>query len=190
MNLERLDYIRFSCLELIANEVYEKEIAGNVVELGVYKGHFAASINVVFPDRKLYLFDTFEGFHNKDKGTELTNNFSNAKQSFSDTSTEYVLSQMIHQRNCIVKKGYFPETAHGLEDVFCFVSIDADLYDPIYSGLQYFFPRLSKGGYIMVHDFNNDEYKGSRQAVIKFCQETNIGYVPVADIGGSVIITK
>lgn len=190
MPLERLDYVRLSCLELAAFEIYSKGIAGNVAELGVYKGDFAASINQVFNDRKLYLFDTFEGFHDNDKGTEVSNNYSDATQDFSDTSVEHVLAKMPNKQLCIVRKGFFPETAQGLEDTFCLVSIDTDLYAPIYAGLQYFYPRLAKGGYIMVHDFNNDQYKGARDAVYKFCSEMNIGYVPIGDIGGSVIITK
>jgi O-methyltransferase len=47
---------------------------------------------------------------------------------------------MKYKENCIVRKGYFPETAEDLEDEFVFVSIDADLYEPIYNGLCYFYP--------------------------------------------------
>ena len=46
--------------------------------------------------------------------------------------------------NCIVKRGVFPESAEGCtEERFAFVSIDADLYNPIYEGLNFFYPRLS-----------------------------------------------
>ncbi len=190
LSLERLDYVRRSSLELAASEIYENKLIGNIAELGVYKGDFAKDINSVFSDRKLYLFDTFEGFDERDRITERKNTFSSADQDFSDTSTEYVLSRMPHRENCIVKKGFFPQTAEGLEDNFVFVSIDTDLYEPIYKGLQYFYPRLVKGGYIFVHDFNNDEYKGAKEAVKKFCAEAGIGFVPIADVGGSAIISK
>ena len=55
---------------------------------------------------------------------------------------------MAHPDNCIVKQGFFPETATDVEDTFCFVSIDTDLYEPIYQGLKFFYPKLEKGGYI------------------------------------------
>jgi O-methyltransferase len=42
----------------------------------------------------------------------------------------------------------------------------------------------------MVHDFNNLNYKGVREAVLEFCREKGISYVPIPDIGGTVIITK
>jgi O-methyltransferase len=70
------------------------------------------------------------------------------------------------------------------------VSLDADLYDPIYAGLSFFYPRLVKGGYILIHDFNNDNYKGARRAVEQFCSEQNVNFVPLPDSGGSAIISK
>jgi O-methyltransferase len=190
INTGRLDYVRYSTLELIAHEIYNNNIQGNVAEVGVYQGDFAKDLNVAFPDRKLYLFDTFEGFNEKDISTENINNYSTGVQNFKDTSVETVLKKMLYRAQCIIKKGYFPESAAGLEDNFCFVSLDADLFEPIYAGLRYFYPRLAKGGYIFIHDFNNDEYKGSREAVIKFCTETGCIYTPIADIGGTAIIGK
>ena len=38
----------------------------SVAEGGVFRGDFAKYINKVFPDSKLYLFDTFEGFDSRD----------------------------------------------------------------------------------------------------------------------------
>jgi O-methyltransferase len=190
IDLRRSDYIRLSTLELIAEEIYQKNITGNVAELGVYKGDFAKDINAVFPDKKFYLFDTFEGFDNRDIAKEVEAGFSDGKQDFSDTSVEAVLAKMSNPGNCIVKKGFFPQSAEGVSDTFCFVSLDTDLYEPILAGLEFFYPRLSSGGYIFVHDFNNEEYKGARQAVVEFCDKMKIGFTPIADIGGTAVIAK
>jgi O-methyltransferase len=184
------DKIRISTLELVSYEIVKKQISGAIAELGVYKGKFARFINHYFPDRTFYLFDTFEGFDERDVAKEKQEAFSTGTQNFADTSVQAVLHQMPFPEKCVPKKGFFPGTATGVDDKFVFVSIDADLYDPIYSGLQFFYPRLQKGGYIFVHDFNNDSYKGSRQAVEKFCQDENINFVPIPDVGGSAIITK
>jgi O-methyltransferase len=184
------DYVRHETLGLCFEELKAKQVKGNLAELGVYKGDFSKKINLLFPDRKLYLFDTFQGFDKKDVAKEQSNDYSTGTQDFSDTSVSLVMGKMKYPENCIVRQGFFPETANGLEDTFCFVSLDADLYDPILSGLGYFYPRLERGGYIFVHDFNNEEYKGAREAVVKFCKDNNIGYTPIPDIGGSVIITK
>ena len=93
-------------------------------------------------------------------------------------------------QQCIIKQGYFPNTVIDLQEVFAFVSIDADLYDPIYAGLNYFYPLLSKGGCIFIHDYNNDGYKGAKQAVRQFCSENNISFLPLPDSAGTAIIMK
>lgn len=185
-----LDFVRYESLELCANEIKLKNVEGNLAEVGVYKGNFSEKLNKLFPERKLYLFDTFEGFDQRDVLAEKRDNYSTGEQNFSNTSVELVLSKMTKKENCIVKKGFFPETAAGLEDNFCFVSLDADLYQPIYEGLHFFYPKLELGGYIFIHDFNNEGYKGAREAVVKFCTELKIGYTPIPDNGGTAIISK
>jgi O-methyltransferase len=184
------DHIRLSTLELISFEIKKKGLPGNLAEVGVYKGKFARYINEFFPGRKLYLFDTFEGFDQRDTAEERSKNYSPGTQDFSDTSVASVLKQMPIPDHCIPVKGFFPESAKGIDDSFVLVSLDADLYDPIYAGLNFFFPRLVNGGYILIHDFNNDNYKGARKAVEQFCSEQNINFVPLPDSGGSAIISK
>lgn len=184
------DYIRLSTLELTSFEINKRNLKGNVAELGVYKGKFAKHINKYFPDRSLYLFDTFEGFDERDVKSEKQHNYSTGAQDFSDTSVESVLQSMPFREKCIAVKGFFPESAKNIDDVFVFVSLDADLFEPIYNGLQYFYPKLANGGYIFIHDFNNDHYTGARKAVEQFCSEQNISFVPIPDSGGSAIISK
>jgi O-methyltransferase len=184
------DYIRLATLELVSNEINSKNLQGNVAELGVYKGKFARYLNLYFGERRLYLFDTFEGFDERDVQVEKKEGFSSGSQSFADTSVESVLKLMPHKENCIPVKGFFPESAKNIQDQFVFVSIDTDLYEPIYEGLKFFYPLLASGGYIFVHDFNNDNYPGTRKAVEKFCAEKNISFVPLPDLAGSAIICK
>ncbi|HWB26124.1 MAG TPA: TylF/MycF/NovP-related O-methyltransferase [Chitinophagaceae bacterium] len=184
------DYIRLSSLELVSHKINSNNITGNVAEVGVFRGDFASFINGYFPGRKLYLFDTFEGFDKRDISVEKQNDFSEGNQDFSNTSIDIVLKKMPYPEMCIPQKGYFPETAKDLEDIFVFISLDTDLYQPIYDGLKFFYPRLAKGGYIFVHDFNNDSYKGAKKAVEQFCAEQDISFVPIADICGTCIITK
>lgn len=185
-----LDGIRLSALELISYEIKKRELIGNVAELGVYKGKFARYINQYFPDRILYLFDTFEGFKESDVEKEKQQNFSMGDQNFRDTSVEFVMNQMPYPDKCKPYKGFFPDTAQNVDDKFVFVSLDADLYTPLYAGLQFFYPKLVRGGYIFVHDFNNDHYKGARKAVEDFCEEHGIAFMPLPDSGGSAVIMK
>jgi O-methyltransferase len=184
------DYIRLSSLELVSHEIHLHKLKGSVAELGVYKGKFAKYINQYFSDRPFYLFDTFQGFDTRDISSDRSKNFSTGDQNFSDTSVQSVLKRMPFPEKCIPVKGFFPDSAHDVEDRFVFVSLDADLYEPIYQGLHFFYPRLAEGGYIFVHDFNNDAYNGVRQAVEKFCSERSIGFTPLPDSGGTAILTK
>lgn len=184
------DYVRYSSLELIAQEISDNSVKGNVAELGVFQGEFAQRINEAFPDRKLYLFDTFEGFDNKDLKTEHKNKYTKKVDDFSHTGVDLVLNKMKHRKKVVIKKGYFPDTTKGVTDTFAFVSIDTDLYEPIYSGLEFFYPRLAKGGYIFIHDYNNENYSGAKVAVRKFCKKNKISYFPLSDASGSAVILK
>lgn len=188
-NYEKIDIQRSTMLKAVAHEILKRNIVGNVAELGVYQGDFSKIINELFPDRLLYLFDTFDGFVQKDLIGEQKLTHANVSM-FKDTTVNLVLSKMVNKNNCKIIKGYFPESAAEIEDSFALVSIDADLYKPIYEGLVYFYKRLTRGGYILIHDFNNTYFSGARKAVEKFCEEMNIGYVPISDYAGSVIITK
>ena len=183
------DLIRYQMLKLVADEINSKKIKGCVAELGVYKGDFAKKINYCFSDKTLYLFDTFSGFDKRDVDIEKRWNNNANENDFTNNNVGLVLKKMKYPENCIVKKGWFPETSENIEDKFAFVSIDTDLFEPIYQGLLYFYERLEKGGYIFVHDYNGKLY-GAKEAVQKFSQEFNIPYVPLCDLCGSVVFTK
>jgi O-methyltransferase len=97
---------------------------------------------------------------------------------------------MKYPESCIVKKGYFPETTTDVEEEFVFVSIDVDLYEPIYNGLVFFYPRLQHGGYIFVHDYNNASFDGAKVAVQRFAREFKIPFFPLSDGCGTAVFVK
>ena len=190
-------YVRLATLQLLAEQVVKNNVFGDMAELGVHRGWFAAPMNELLPDRKLHLFDTFEGFTKEDIDFEKNNGYlmsiNTEAGAFSDTSVDYVLSKMKAPQNCVVHKGYFPDTANEIPDDirYCLVSIDADIYKPIYAGLYYFYEKLSPGGYIMVHDYNQmNKWAGATEAVDRFCMERKLCFVPIPDECGSVVFTK
>lgn len=184
------DFVRYSSLELIAHEIKEKKLVGSVAELWVYQWDFAAKINELFPDRDFYLFDTFQWFSHKDTHIEQQESYSTGKQDFSCTSVDLVLQKMKHPAQCVIKQWYFPDTTEGVADSFVFVSLDPDLYKPIYDGLCFFYPRLVKWWYIFIHDYNNSGYKWAKKAVHQFCDEHNISFFPLSDNWGTAVIGK
>jgi O-methyltransferase len=78
----------------------------------------------------------------------------------------------------------------GINDYLSIVSIDVDLYEPMYKGLNYFYDKLNYGGYIMLHDYNNKGYNGVKNALRKFSEERKVSYFPLCDSYGSAIIMK
>lgn len=185
------DFCRIMSIQLAAQRIVERRVPGAIAELGVYRGELAAILNRLFPDRTLYLFDTFEGFSQNDLSDGQEGKHSQAAVGdFQDTSLDMVLSRMAYPDKVIVRKGYFPATTEGLDDSFAFVSLDVDLYKPTLAGLNYFYPRLAKGGCIFIHDYNNRRYKGVRSAVEEFVDATGAPLVQIPDFAGTAILPK
>jgi len=180
---------RLSAIECIEREIYRNNIAGAVAEAGVYRGYTAMHINYLFPDRKLYLFDTFEGFHEDDQREDDKNDRYNLKIDYSDTTEAVVLGNMRFPKNCIVKKGWFPESAKDVNETFAFVRLDMDLYEPILAGLRFFYPKMSKGGYIAIHDCRSKNFAGARDAIEDFCREEHINFMCMPDGLGTAVIS-
>ncbi|MFZ1083315.1 MAG: TylF/MycF/NovP-related O-methyltransferase [Candidatus Kryptoniota bacterium] len=145
------DPVRFGTIFLSLKKIDEDNISGSIAECGVYKGVLSKFLHAVFPNRKLYLFDTFQGFDPRDISAA-------SDDRFKDTSEESVLHHIGDTNNVIVRKGYFPETAIGLEsENFSFVMVDFDKYEPTLAALAFFYPRVQRGGFIFVHDYNSPE---------------------------------
>jgi O-methyltransferase len=145
------DPVRYGTLLLALEQIIADQVPGALAECGVYKGHLSKFIHAVLPDRKYYLFDTFQGFDTRDSltGGDLR---------FRDTSEEEVLDYIGDRRNIVIRKGYFPQTAAGLDDErFAFTVIDFDKYEPTAAALEFFYDRTSPGGFVVVHDYNNPE---------------------------------
>jgi hypothetical protein len=144
---------RIKWLKDYSKYVMERKIEGAIAECGVFVGNFAYHINKYFSDRTLYLFDTFEEFNEQDFEKEHSfndpgfenGNFS-SKITFKGSNENYVLSKMPYPEKCIIKKGYFPDTTKDLREIFCYVNLDMDLYQPMLSGLRYFYPCMTRGG--------------------------------------------
>ena len=185
--------IRSATLCRLAQRLKQQEIPGSIAELGVYKGDLAVKLNALFPECPLHLFDTFEGFDHRDIQKEETGGYSNAREGdFSDTSEQAVRDRLPYPEKAVFHKGYFPGTAKGLEEeLYALVSIDADLYAPILAGLTYFYPRLARGGAILLHDYNNGRFKGAGQAVTDYEKEHGpLLLTPLCDLHGSAVILK
>lgn len=190
------DYFRYRTFEFVAEEILAARVEGSVAELGVFKGLFSALINEKFADRKIYLFDTFEGFDVAEAESEIK--LGRCDETFvlahKDTSIEIMLHNLPNPGQAVVCKGLFPEsvTDDARAEKYAFVSIDVDFEESTYQGLQFFYPRLTEGGYIFIHDYNTYYLDGIKRAVERY--EETMGFrlkkVPLADRAGTLIIMK
>jgi hypothetical protein len=115
---DAVDNQRCMTLKALAQEIKYNNVQGNVAELGVYKGDFSKIINSLFPDKILYLLDTFEGFDQSDIAFEKNENLSSATitTTFKDTSVDLVLQKMPFKENCRIIKGFFPESLQYIDN--------------------------------------------------------------------------
>ena len=184
------DYVRVKTLEALCLRL--SGVPGAAAELGVYQGAFARCINALLPDRKLYLFDSFEGFDSREALREkalrpLGQGF---LESHKNTSAEKVLRALPHPEQAVLMPGLFPASLNGLEERFALVSLDVDLEESTLAGLRYFYPRLSPGGYLLLHDYHSPKLPGVRAALDRYEAELGrrLPAVPLCDANGSLIL--
>jgi O-methyltransferase len=140
------------------NEAYQifmavvrtKKVDGDIAEVGVYQGASAKLICEAKGDKTLHLFDTFEGLPDL---SEIDAPKSFHKGQFL-AAFEDVKSYLKEYPNVQFYRGLFPSTAQPVEGkMFSFVNLDVDLYESTSSCLKFFYPRMNKGGVIMMHDY-------------------------------------
>ncbi|HKO13749.1 MAG TPA: TylF/MycF/NovP-related O-methyltransferase [Acidobacteriaceae bacterium] len=192
MNLQPWDCVRRDMLVLLLRGVEERQVSGDFAELGVYRGSTARLIHRYAPARILHLFDTFTGFDRADVALERAAESPRGTPAyFSNTSLAKVVDVVGEPRHTVLTHpGRFPDSIPPelSSRSFAFVHLDADLYAPIRSGLEFFYPRLSRGGVLVIHDYN--AWEGARQAVDEFFADKPELPVPMPDKSGSAVILR
>ncbi len=179
------DPIRLAHIALAIRTIKTDHIDGAFAEVGVYKGETSGFIHLLAPEKLLYLFDTFEGFP-----ADFRDSWDLTKFQFKDTNLELVKKNLKNLKNIVFRKGIFPDTAKGLEhEKFAFVMLDLDLYKSTLAGLEFFYPRMERGGYIFMHDYYSTE-EGVPKAVQHFFQDKPEKPIELPDVKGSVVIRK
>ncbi len=183
------DKVRFFNFWFQVERLKKEKIVGTFAELGVYRGDSANIIHLMDTSRKFHLFDTFEGFREKDLVNEKGKAATYTKHNFADTSMEAVVKKL-NSDKFVFHQGYFPDTIDSvLNTKFALVNIDADLYNPTKAGLDFFYPLLSPGGVIIVHD-NNADWPGIMKAVEEFAKSIPVPIISITDADSSVMFFK
>lgn len=188
-NNEKGDLVRLYFLLNQIEYIKKNNIPGLIAEVGVFKGTTARLFHDAFPDKKILLFDTFKGFDERDAFNENEN--SKASIGGWEVSLQNVREFLGESELIEIFQGYFPETTANIKsnNSYALVHLDADLYNPQLSGLEYFYPKMSKGGLIIIHDCNN-EYLGSKKALDEFFLDKLEVPILIPDKSGSAIVVK
>jgi hypothetical protein len=145
---------------------------GAVAELGVYKGGnalLASLIGTLEGSPRAYcIVDSFEGF------PELSlNDPAAAAGMFRDNAFDEIARMFSAFPQVQVYRGFIPAILNQLPDQpYSAVYYDCDLYQPAVDSLEYFFPRLERGGFLMIHDYlpKRGGFDGVRKAVDAFME--------------------
>ena len=189
-NYER-DYVRFRTFELAAAEIRQRNIPGSTAELGVYRGVFSRLIHAHFPERKHFMYDSFEGFIPDEARYEVKRGLCSDvwAKGFTNTDVSIVMQGMPTPENTIIRRGFFPDSLEpGDENErFAFVSLDVDFEESTFQGLKFFYPRMTKGGYIFIHDYNAISIQSALQRFETYA-DVFLRLVHLPDKSGTVIL--
>jgi O-methyltransferase len=144
---KRLRNIRELCEEVVA-----KNVPGNFVECGVWRGGASMYARACLPDdRKVVMCDSFEGLpydpaepeyfifdHLKVSQEEVRQNFKN-----------YGL-----EKNLQYVKGYFCDSLPGLKTPIAILRADGDMYSSTMDILQNLYSQVSSGGFVIIDDYS------------------------------------
>jgi len=73
---------------------------------------------------------------------------------------------------------------------FAIVHLDCDLYQPTADGLTYFYPRLSSGGLLILHDYSSGHWSGCARAIDAFLKDKPERPVLIPDKSGTAVLVK
>ena len=176
-------YEAFMIYSLVKTQI---ALEGDLAEVGVYQGGSAKLICETKKEKKLYLFDTFTGLPKvSDDDTHFGQKHWHENE-FSNTSVESIKKLLNNYDNVHIVKGKFPDSGKDILDKkFCFVHLDVDLYESTIKSLRFFFPKMTQGGIILVHDYHSD---GIQKAFQEFKNETSLHLIELT--GSQAIIIK
>ena len=138
---------------------------GEVVECGVFRGGTALleaeTMRSQDAVRRLHLFDTFAGMPATTSGIDRFES-----GDFGGTSIESVQALLAPYEGVDFHAGYIPDTFNGLEvDRIAWAHVDVDIYKSVRDCIEFIYPRLVPGGYMVFDDYGFPSCASARRAV-------------------------
>jgi len=181
--------------------IVKSGIAGDFVECGVWKGGSAMVIahtlhSLGNTDRKIYLYDTFEGMPEPDvRDTKIRTGASGnmlwkSKQEDGgwcnisiDEVKKNVFTTPFPKGNFIFVRGKVEDTIpKNIPKDVALLRLDTDWFSSTYHEFKHLFPLVNVGGVIMIDDYGS--WSGSKDATDIYFAENNISmYLHRVDTG-------
>jgi len=182
---------RYRCYELWHLLGQTRELAGDILEVGTWRGgtgcllgHRAALLDL---PARVYLCDTFEGVVKTSAADSMYRGGEH-----SDTSIAIVeeCAARFGLTNLNILKGIFPEeTGYAIADrSFRFCHIDVDAYQSGKDVLSWVWPRLAVGGIVVFDDFGFSSTRGIAALVHE--EEAKPDRVCVQNLNGHAVLVK
>jgi hypothetical protein len=187
--VRRQNITRFLSLYEIFKRVLN--VKGSIVECGVFHGFgimswlkFSAIMEPVNLTRRIYGFDSFEGFPSlTDKDRSADSQHVKKGDLYADSRDELLNLIEIHDSTRFL--GHIPKVelikGDAAQTIPQFVEehphllvsllfMDFDLYEPTRIALQYFIPRMPKGAIVAFDELDNPLWPGETQAMLEMFQ--------------------
>jgi O-methyltransferase len=185
---------RMYSLYLSVEYILSNNIVGSFVECGVWRGGSSMLIakmltNRKIYDRKIYLYDTYEGMSEptsndiswlgQNAANLLEANKSKKKESvwcladLDDVQTNLRLTNF-EEKNLFFVKGKVEDTIPQIipEEPIALLRLDTDWYESTKHELTYLFPKLTQNGILIIDDYGH--WEGCRKATDEYFEEKNI----------------
>ena len=162
-------------------------IKGSIVECGVYKGFSLMALaklsTMLEPEnltRRIYGFDTFEGFRsiserdeNPIKKPEESDFFTDSFDEINALITEYDRDRFLgHIEKVRLVMGDVTDTipnfiSNNPHILISLLFLDMDLYEPTKAAIENFLPRIPSGGIIAFDELDNPLWPGETLALLE-----------------------
>lgn len=147
-------------------------LPGDLAECGSYEGASAYFMAQASLHGKLCLFDSFEGISSPEDRDKSHREDVLAWSAGDLRSTlERMRANLEDCQNVEIFPGWIPERFPDVaERQFRILHIDVDLYQPTRDSLEFFYPRLTDGGVIVMDDYGFHTCPGAKLAADEFAQ--------------------
>jgi O-methyltransferase len=158
LSSDRIDSILMMC-------ALTQLIPGAIADLGAHNCAVTEVIASNNTNKKVYAFDTFTGI----PAEQISACDSHAAGEFA-SSIEIARGNLAKFENAIIIDGVFPNTTNWVDHElrWSFVHVDLDTYLGTMHAMQWFYPRMSRGGIMAFDDYQWFACKGVTLAIDEF----------------------